>query len=101
MGKNIKHTGHEMSQRWQQRMPRFFHRLMVLAIGTGITAAAVNFGVPAFGASLAPWWPEAYGYIIGCSIGVAIASKFTCDGGFREKSISQFTSRTVPGKDDV
>jgi hypothetical protein len=100
MGEQIKQTGNEMRERWQKKMPRFFHRLMVLAIGIGVTAAAINFGAPLLGATLSEWWSEVYSHLISGCIGVAIASKFTCDGGFREKSIKQFTNKTILDKDD-
>ena len=99
MGEVIKQTGNEMMERWQEKMPKFFRRLMTLAIGIISTATAINFGMPALGAEHSEWWPEVYRYIIGICIGVAGASKFTCDGGFREKQ-SEKISKTILEKDD-
>ena len=98
MGERIRKS--ELIGRWHERMPRFFHRLMVAAVGIGTTVTAINIGIPATGGTLHEWWVDFYPYIFGASIGVAIASKFTCDGGFRRKSIEQLTGRTVLDKDD-
>ena len=83
---------------WHEKMPKFFRWLMTLAIGVITTASAINFGMPALGAEHSEWWPEVYRYIIGICIGVAMASKFTCDGGFREKQIEKHN--TILEKDD-
>ena len=100
MGGQIKKTGNEIKERWQQRMPRFFYWLMVIAVGVGVTATAINIYIPATGGTLHDWWVDIYPIIAGVCLGVAIASKFTCDGGFRDKSIEKFTGRTVLDKDD-
>ena len=98
MGEQIKETGNEAVKRWQEKMPRFFRSLMILAIGVITTASAIHFGLPALGAEHSEWWPEVYKYTIGVCIGVAVASKFTCDGGFREKQIEKHN--TILEKDD-
>ena len=99
MGEVIKDTGNEALKRWHEKMPKFFHRMMILAIGVITTASAIHFGMPALGAEHSEWWPEVYKYIIGVCIGVAVASKFTCDGGFREKQADKI-SNTILEKDD-
>lgn len=99
MGEQIKNTGDEIVSRWHERMPRFFRRLMTLAIGVITTASAIHFGMPVLGAEHPEWWLEVYRYIICVCIGVAVSSKFTCDGGFREKQ-SDKISRTILDKDD-
>ena len=99
MGEAIKNTGNEAVRRWHEKMPKFFRWLMTLAIGVITTASAINFGMPALGAEHSEWWPEVYRYIIGICIGVAMASKFTCDGGFREKQ-SDKVSNTILDRDD-
>jgi len=98
MGEEIKKTGNEAVRRWKEKMPRFFRSLMVLAIGVITTASAIHFGLPALGAEHSEWWPEVYKYTIGICIGVAVASKFTCDGGFRDKQIEKHN--TILDKDD-
>lgn len=99
MGEAIKQTGNEMVERWNQKMPKFFRRLMTLAIGVITTASAIHFGLPMLGAEHSEWWPEVYKYTIAISIGIAASSKFTVDGGFREKQ-SEKISRTILEKDD-
>ena len=99
MGEEIKKTGNEAVKRWQEKMPKFFKRLMTLAIGVIVTASAIHFGMPLLGAEHSEWWQEVYRYIIGVCIGVAMASKLTCDGGFRDKSIEKI-NRTILEKDD-
>lgn len=100
MGEQIKKTKNELVGRWQQKMPRFFYWLMVVAVGIGVTATAINMYVPATGGILPDWWVGIYPFITGMCLGVAIGSKFTCDGGFRDKIIEKFTQRTILDKDD-
>ena len=92
MGEMIKRTGNEAVKRWHEKMPRFFHTLMMLAVGIGTTASAIHFGLPALGSEHSEWWPEVYKWICGICIGVAVSSKFTVDGGFRQKQADKMTS---------
>ena len=99
MGDEIKKTGNEALRRWQEKMPKFFKRLMTLAISIIVTASAIHFGMPLLGAEHSEWWQEVYRYIIGVCIGVAMASKLTCDGGFRDSKIDKI-NKTILDKDD-
>ena len=98
MGETIKQTSSEAVERWKGKMPKFFRWLMTLAIGVITTASAIHFGLPALGAEHSEWWPEVYKYTIAISIGIAVSSKFTVDGGFREKQIEKHN--TILEKDD-
>jgi hypothetical protein len=83
MGEKIKKTSNEAVERWHEKMPRFFYWLVVIAIGIGGTAAAINTLVPATGGVLHEWWVDIYPYIFGGCVGVIAASKFTVAGGFK------------------
>lgn len=84
MGESIKNTGNEAVKRWHEKMPRFFYWLVVIAVGVGGTAAAINTLVPATGGVLHDWWIDLYPYIFGGCVGVIAASKFTCAGGYKD-----------------
>lgn len=84
MGEKIRHTGNEIAGRWHQKMPRFFHWVVVLACGIGGMAFAINSGVPALGGTLHEWWTDMYSYLIGGCIGVVFACKFTVAGGYKD-----------------
>lgn len=100
MGEQIKRTGNEIVERWQSRMPRFFYWLMVIACGIGGTAFAINTGVPMMGGQLHEWWGDIYTYVISVCIGIIFACKFTCDGGFRDKTMDKINNNTLLDKDD-
>lgn len=99
MGEAIKNTSNEALKRWQEKMPKFFRFLMMIAVGIATTASAVHFGMPALGAEHSEWWAEVYRYTIGICIGVAVACKFTVDGGFRDNQADKMT-HTVLDKDN-
>lgn len=84
MGEKIKNTGNEAVKRWHSKMPRFFYWLVVIAVGIGGLAFAINTGVPALGGTLHEWWTDIYSYIIGGCIGTIFVCKFTVAGGYKE-----------------
>ncbi len=86
MGEQIKNAGNEFSERWQQKMPRFFQWLVIIACGIGGTAFAINTAVPALGGTLHAWWCDIYSYIIGGCVGVISVCKFTVAGGYKKVS---------------
>lgn len=99
MGDVIKKTSSEAVKRWQEKMPKFFRMVMwVCALISG-TALAVNTAILAAGAQPHDWWVEIFPYLIGIPAGAAFVSKFTCDGGFREKQSDKIT-RTILDKDN-
>jgi hypothetical protein len=84
MGEKIKQTGNEVVERWHGKMPRFFYWLVVIAVGIGGTAFAINTAVPALGGTLHDWWTDIYSYIIGGCVGVVCVCKFTVAGGYKD-----------------
>lgn len=97
MGEEIKSTGNEAVKRWQKKMPKFFRMMMWICALISGTALAVNTAILAAGAQPHEWWQEIFPYLIGVPAGGMFICKFTCDGGFRDKAISQ---NTVLDKDD-
>ena len=98
MGEEIKKTGNEALKRWQEKMPKFFRVVMWICALISGTALAVNTAILA--AQPHDWWVEIFPYLIGVPAGAMFAAKFTCDGGFRDKSIGQISKNTVLDKDD-
>ncbi len=100
MGEEIKKTGNEALKRWQEKMPKFFRVVMWICALISGTALAVNTAILAAGAQPHDWWVEIFPYLIGVPAGAMFVCKFTCDGGFRDKSIGQISKNTVLDKDD-
>lgn len=98
MGEKIKKTGNEAVRRWQEKMPKFFRWMMCLCALISGTALAVNTAVLAAGAQPHEWWVDVFPYLIGVPAGVMFCAKFTCDGGFRDKTVERHN--TILDKDD-
>ena len=84
MGETIRQTGNEIVERWHRKMPRFFYWIVVIATCIGMTAYAINTGIPALGGQLHEWWTDIYSYVIGACIGTVCVCKFTVAGGYRK-----------------
>ena len=97
MGEAIKNTGNEALKRWHEKMPKFFRWMMYASAFIFGMALAINTSLNMAGAQPHEWWIDIYPYLIGVSVGVMFCAKFTCDGGFREKTISH---NTILDKDD-
>ena len=100
MGEQVKKAGNEIAERWHKKMPKFFYWLVVIAVGIGGTAFAINTGVPALGGTLDEWFTDWYGRIISTCIGVVFACKFTVAGGYKDIDPDKLTGRTILDKDD-
>lgn len=94
MGEQIKKTGNEMKERWQQKMPKFFKAMMMIFICIGGTVVSIHVAFGLLDITAHEWWTEAEPLVLGISIGGAFSCKFTCDGGFREKVMEKM-NRTI------
>lgn len=99
MGEKIKKTGNEALKRWKEKMPKFFKVLMNVFICIGGAVITVHIAFNQLGIVEHEWWTDIKPLVLGISIGGAFACKFTCDGGFREKSIDKI-NKTILDKDD-
>lgn len=100
MGEEIKKTGNEAVRRWQEKMPKFFRWMMYLCGLIAGTTIVVNTFFVNFGIQPHEWWTDLCPYLTGVPIGMMFAAKFTCDGGFRDKSMECLDKNTVIDKDD-
>ena len=95
MGEEIKKTGNEALRRWQEKMPRFFKVLMNIFICIGGAVITVHIAFNQLGIVAHEWWTDIEPLVLGISLGGAFVCKFTCDGGFREKSIEKILPKDV------
>jgi hypothetical protein len=100
MGEQIKQTSNEAVERWHKKMPRFFRWMMYLCGLVVGTAVAVNTFFNSFGIQPHEWWTDILPYLTGVPFGMMFAAKFTCDGGFRDKSMGSLDGHTILDKDD-
>ena len=100
MGEAIKETGNEALKRWQEKMPKFFRRIMWLCICIASTATAVHLYFTHFGIQPHEWWLNVLPYLTGIPFGMAFMAKFTVDGGFRDKTMDTIDKHTILDKDD-
>ena len=100
MGEQVRNYGSEMAERWHKRMPRFFRGIVILACFIGGMAFSINTGITLAGGTTHEWWNNIYPYIIGGSIGVIFACKFTVAGGYKHIDPDKLTGRTILDKDD-
>ena len=100
MGEAIKNTGNEVVERWQQKMPKFFKRIMQICICIASTATAIHVYFNQFGITPHEWWNNVLPYLTGVPLGMALMAKFTVDGGYRDKTIDSINKNTVLDKDD-
>lgn len=84
MGETIRQTGSEAVKRWQERMPRFFQRIVILCAIVVVTAFTVNTALTVAGAEPHDWWRDAYPLLIGVPIGMIVICKLTVAGGYRD-----------------
>jgi hypothetical protein len=98
MGEAIKKTSNEAVRRWKEKMPKFFRWIMYICALIGGTALAVNTAILAAGATPHDWWVDIFPYLIGVPAGAAFVSRFTVDGGYRDKQIERHN--TILDKDD-
>ena len=84
MGETIRQTGNEAVKRWQERMPRFFQRIVILCAIVVVTAFTVNTALTVAGAEPHDWWRDAYPLLIGVPIGMIVICKLTVAGGYRD-----------------
>ena len=84
MGEKVKNTGNELRRRWLARMPRFFHRLMIICTCIVATAISINTMLQIAGATPHQWWNDIYPLLIGIPSGMAIVCKLTVDEGYKD-----------------
>ena len=84
MGEKVRKTGNELKRRWLARMPKFFHRLMIICACVVATAIGINTMLQIAGATPHQWWNDLYPVLIGVASGMAIVCKLTVDGGYKD-----------------
>lgn len=100
MGEQIRKTGNEALDRWQQKMPKFFRLIMRVCICIASTATAIHVYFTHFGIQPHEWWNDVLPYLTGIPLGMALMAKFTVDGGYRDKTIESISKNTILDKDD-
>lgn len=99
MGEMIKNTGNEAVKRWHEKMPKFFRWMMYLCGLVAGTTLCVNTFFNMSGIVPHDWWRDICPYLTGIPIGAMFAAKFTCDGGFRDKSMDKINGHTILERD--
>ena len=84
MGEQIINTKNEAVDRWQQQMPPFFRRIVIVCACVAITAFTVNIALQTAGAVPHQWWTDAYPLLIGVPIGMIVVCKLTVAGGYKK-----------------
>ena len=84
MGGRIKRTKNEAVHRWQEKMPKFFQRIVILCACVVATAFTVNTAMQIAGAEPHEWWRELYPLLIGVPVGMAVVCKLTVAGGYKD-----------------
>lgn len=97
MGK-IMEIWNTLCGRWKNRMPKFFRWMFGAGMTLSGTAIAVQEALVHYDITPDEWWLVAYKYLIGIGAGMAAASKFAVDGGF--KGSEGQSGNTVLDKDD-
>lgn len=87
--------------RWNEKMPRFFYWLVVIAFGVGCGAFTINTAIHSAGAVPHPWWSDMYPYIIGVSAGIVFACKFTVRGGYKDIDIDSVDFNNFNNKENI
>ena len=100
MGEVIKKTGNEVVGRWQKKMPKFFRWMMYICAFVAGLALSVNTAITLGGGTTHEWWNDLYPYLLGVPAGAAFCAKFTCDGGFRDKSMDKLNKNTILDHDN-
>lgn len=77
MGEQVKSGWGTLSQRWKNRMPKFFRVIFWVCSLVSGTALAVNTAIQAGGGVPHEWWTEVYPYLLGVPAGMAFAAKFS------------------------
>lgn len=95
MGETIRQTGSEAVKRWQERMPRFFQRIVILCAIVVVTAFTVNTALTVAGAEPHDWWRDAYPLLIGVPIGMIVICKLTVAGGYRDINLDPLSHGQV------
>jgi len=100
MGEQIKNTGNEIVERWQEKMPKFFRWMMYICAFVAGLALSVNTAITLGGGTTHEWWNDIYPYLLGVPAGAAFCAKFTVDGGMREKALDNLNKNNILDKDD-
>ena len=91
MGEQIKNTSNELKERWKQKMPRFFKRLMTLCVCIAGTALGVNQVMEIGHAQPHEWWTDVYPLLLSVPTGMAIVCKLTVAGGYKDIDTDKLT----------
>lgn len=84
MGEKIRKSGNMLKNRWTEKMPAFFRRIMVVCVCIVGTAFGVNTMLNFAGATPHQWWTDIYPLLIGVPTGMAIVCKLTVNGGYKD-----------------
>ena len=100
MGETIKNTGNEAVRRWHEKMPKFFRLVMYLCGMIAGMTVAINTAFASFGITPHEWWTDVCPYLIGVPVGMGFCAKFTCEGGFRDKTLDSLNKNTELNHDN-
>lgn len=81
MGNNIKQS--QVVQRWHQKMPPFFRRIVQVCCCIVATALAVNQVMEMGHATPHEWWNDIYPLLLSVPTGMAVVCKLTVAGGYK------------------
>lgn len=95
MGETIIQTKNEAINRWHEKMPSFFRRIVILCAIVATTAFTVNTALQVAGAEPHDWWRDIYPMLIGVPIGMIVICKLTVAGGYKNIDIDQLSRGRV------
>lgn len=95
MGEQIIRTKNEAVERWQQRMPRFFRRIVYLCAIVATTAFAANQVMQIGGAEPHQWWHDIYPSLLAVPVGMIVVCKLTVAGGYKDIDLDKLSGGHV------
>lgn len=66
-----------LRDRWQAKTPLIFSRIIKIAMGIGMTAAAIQAELMRTGADTPDWWVTILPYLVGAGAGASAVAKLT------------------------
>ena len=66
-----------LCDRWRAKTPLIFSRIIKIAMGIGMTAAAIQAELIRTGAETPDWWVNILPYLVGAGAGASAVAKLT------------------------